>query len=1687
MATLSHDQPKSAEIKFFNFGEKMRASRDGHVSQSGARATAKTCKFAIMLLLSGVFAFAQSKTPNAPASAQAVNQAGYGHLPVTFEQNQGQTDPQVQFVSRGPGYAVYLTSGGMVMALKPSGTVAQQGTEAAASTAAATVATPSGKSSAPAKVNLQVVRFDLVGGAAPSVSGQDLQLGKVNYFVGNDPKKWHTNVPTYGKVLYQGVYPGIDLVYYNHAGQLEHDFVVAPGADPAKIQFEVGGATALSIDNSGNLLVKTSTGTIQFRTPEIYQETNGTKVSIPGSYTLKDATHFGFSVPNYDRSKPLTIDPMLVYSTYLGGSSYDYIYGVAVDGTGNAYVTGTSASPDFPLLSGTWPAGEHAFVAKFDVSGANLLYTSVLAGSCTEEGYGIAVDPSGAASVVGNTCSSNFPTANAYQSTNPSNGWTNYVARLSPDGSALTFSTYFGGPENWCCANQGIGVDANGYTAVGGYTPDQNFPTYNAAIPSVSASPSGFWGNFGWAARFGPTGTLQYSTYLYGNSAGTVSTCWNGSNYYTCYPATSLSTAWRNIAEDASGNVYFTAATNAINYPATGGAYQTSRAADQQYSGVLTKLSPSGGIVYSTYFGDTSGQYTYPYAVTADSSGNAYFIGYTPNAANLPLTSTTLCNPANQTCYGFVSELSADGSTLLYSSYLGPNAQPGNALGIDPTTGNIVVSSYGGTFTPVNGIMSSTSSSNPLVIELNPSNSQITFATFFGPQDNGSYSPGAMAVDSQGGIYVAGYTGADDFPTTQAAFQPQIGSPNNEDGFLFKISSANQSAVSISPMGLQFATRSVGTTTVAKTATLTNFSSVPLNISSISIAGDFAETDNCGTQVAASGGTCSFSVTFTPTAIGQRTGTITIQDDALGTPHYINLEGQGSAPGATFNPTSLTFASTQVGASTASQSVTLTNTGSSTLNISGKVLSPADYTETDNCPSSLAIGASCTFNITFTPSIGGADNGSLTVTDDAVGSPQTVTLTGSGYVTTASLSTTALTFTNQLLNTTSSAQRVTISNTGANAMTISGVIVSGDFAETDNCTGAPIAANGGTCSVSVTFTPTATGARAGSLTIKDNAQNNPHTVSLTGTGTAPSVSFSPLGLVFTSTVVNSTSSGQSITLTNNGTGALAVGSVATNGDFSESDNCSGQTIAAGGGTCAVNVTFSPKATGSRTGALTITDSASNSPQQALLSGTGIAPNVVLSTNGLTFSNQLINTTSSSQAVTITNNGTASLTISSLAASGDFAQTNNCGTTLATSSSCTVNVTFTPTATGTRTGTLSLTDNAPNNVQAISLTGSGTNSAASLTPNSLTFASQTVGTASAGQSVLLSNTGSAAMTINGIAVFGDFAQTNNCPASLGVGRSCTIVVTFSPAAAGARTGSLQVSDSADAMPQVASLSGSGTVSGITLTPTSLAFQAQAIGATSAAQSVTVTNSGASTLNIASIGIDGDFALVSSSCSGAIAASATCSFSVSFTPSAAGTRTGSAIINSNAPGTNVVILSGSGADFAITVSPGSQSVTAGSSATYTLAATSSGGTFSGAINLSCGGLPEDATCSFTPAAVNAGSSTKLVITTKASQTAALRATPARGSAALLALWMHLGSMGAFGLFFLGGADGKKRAKSVLFLLAILLLVGFAASCGGSSTGGSKTTTVPGTPTGSYHVTVIGSAGTMTHATSVTLTVQ
>src|SRR5208337_2067237 len=290
-------------------------------------------------------------------------------------------------------------------------------------------------------------------------------------------------------------------------------------------------------------------------------------------------------------------------------------------------------------------------------------------------------------------------------------------------------------------------------------------------------------------------------------------------------------------------------------------------------------------------------------------------------------------------------------------------------------------------------------------------------------------------------------------------------------------------------------------------------------------------------------------------------------------------------------------------------------------------------------------------------------------------------------------------------------------------------------------------------------------------------------VSLTGTGTAPAVSLSPTSLTFPAQQVGTSSSAQSVTLSNTGSATLSITSITASGDFSQTNTC-GSSLAANA-SCTLSVTFTPTTTGTRTGALTLTDNASPATQTVSLAGTGTAPAVSLSPTSLTFPAQQVGTSSSAQSVTLKNAGNATLSIASITVSGDFSQTNTCGSSLAANASCTLSVTFTPTAAGLRGGTLTITDNASPATQTVSLTGTGTAPVVSLSPTSLTFPAQQVGTSSSAQSVTLSNTGSATLSITSVSVSGDFSQTNTCGSSVAAGASCTLSVTFKPTATGTR--------------------------------------------------------------------------------------------------------------------------------------------------------------------------------------------------------------------------------------------------------------------------------------------------------------
>jgi len=501
---------------------------------------------------------------------------------------------------------------------------------------------------------------------------------------------------------------------------------------------------------------------------------------------------------------------------------------------------------------------------------------------------------------------------------------------------------------------------------------------------------------------------------------------------------------------------------------------------------------------------------------------------------------------------------------------------------------------------------------------------------------------------------------------------------------------------------------------------------------------------------------------------------------------------------------------------------------------------------------------------------------------------------------------TSLAYANQPVGTTSSAQTVTLSNTGSGALNISSIATTGDYAQTNNC-GASLGA-GASCSINVSFTPTAAGTRPGALSVTDNASGSPQTVALSGSGIA--VGLSPASLIFANQLVGTTSPAQTVTLSNPGSAPLKISSIATTGDYMQTNNCGGGLGA--GASCSIKVSFKPTAAGTRTGTLSVTDDASGSPQTVALSGSGIA--VGLSPASLTFANQLVGTTSPAQTVTLSNAGSAPLKISSIATTGDYTQSNNCGGSLNAGTSCSINVTFKPTATGTRTGTLSVTDNASGSPQTVALVGSGIAPAAALSPASLTFANQLVGTTSAAQSVTLSNPGSAPLNISQIATAGDYTQTNNCGASLDAGTSCTINVSFKPTNTGTRSGTLSVSDNVSGSPQKAALTGTGVIPAVNLAPTSLNFGQIPVGTTSTPMTVILSNTGTGTLLISSMALTGpnpaDYAQTNN-CGGSVAPGASCTITITLTPGATGNRNATLAITDNAPKSpQNVPLTGSG---------------------------------------------------------------------------------------------------------------------------------------------------------------------------------
>jgi len=692
--------------------------------------------------------------PLASQMTEAQAREAYGKTPLYFEQNQGQVDSQVNFLTRAGGATIFLTpTEAVIVRSMPS-----QDSNTATSNRLRDPGAQIDAAAPPAQ--LAVLRMQLAGANAhPAVVGLDKQEGIVNYFIGNDPAQWHPNIPTYARVQYNEVYPGVDMIYYGDGRQMEYDFVVQPNADANRVSLKFVGADDLQVDANGDLVITTAAGEVRQPKPSVYQDAAGVRQEIPGSYLIKENGEVGFSLGAHDASKPLVIDPVLAYSTYLGGSGVDEGHGIAVDSAGNAYVTGQTASTNFPTanaVQGTYGGGTRdAFVTKLNANGSALLYSTYLGGSGEDLGSVIAVDSAGNAYVAGTTASTNFPTANALQGTNAGGNTDSFVTKLNANGSALVYSTYLGG--NGEDLGYGIAVDSAGNAYVTGVTDSTNFPTANAVQGTYGGGDDAF------VTKLNANGSAKlYSTYL------------GGSNFEGGF----------DIAVDSAGNAYITGETSSTNFP-TASALQGTKAGDDD--AYVTKLNANGSaLLYSTYLGGST--FEGGNGIAVDSAGNAYVSGFT-SSTNFPTANAVQGTKAGDAdaADAFVTKLNANGSALLYSTYLGgSDFEATNGIAVD-SAGNAYVTGVikSTDFPTVNAVQGTHGGAtrDAFVTKLNATGSALLYSTYLGGSliDRGF----AIAVDSAGNAYVTGTTFSTNFPVTPDSFQPAGGS--SQDFFISKL------------------------------------------------------------------------------------------------------------------------------------------------------------------------------------------------------------------------------------------------------------------------------------------------------------------------------------------------------------------------------------------------------------------------------------------------------------------------------------------------------------------------------------------------------------------------------------------------------------------------------------------------------------------------------------------------------------------------------------------------------------------------------------------------------------------------------------------------------------------------------------------------------------------------------------
>jgi uncharacterized repeat protein (TIGR01451 family) len=857
-------------------------------------------------------------------------------VPLFFIENQGQAPSAIRFMAKGSGVTAYFSAGEAKFCL-------------------------SGAS----------VRLDFEGAnPAARVEGMDRLPSHANFLIGAR-ENWRMDVPTYGAIRYRELYPGIDMTYGGTGRDLKSEFVVAPGADTARIRMRYLGAGELRIEESGELVIPLSAresapnratkGARELReqAPILYQEYDGKRVAVDGRFVLLDGHGVGFTVGKYDLARPLVIDPVLSYSTLLGGSGFDSATAMAVDSAGSAYVAGFTDSYDLPAVSPEQnfnAGGNDVFVAKLNPSGKCLVYCTYLGGRGDDRAYGIAVDASGSAYVTGTTASTNFPVHNALQSS-LAGGRNAFVAKLNAAGNMLVFSTYLGG--NGSDTGYGIALDGSGNAYIVGDTTSINF--------QASGVQKGYHGaQDAFVAKIGADGSrLLYSTYLGGGN--------------TDHGAA--------IAVDSGGSVYVTGSTWSTDFPVAN-ALQSSNAGGQD--AFLARLSADGNtLLFSTWLGGSGGTVAYPeagQAIALDGQGNAYVTGVT-SSPDFPRLHA-LQSARGGFTDAFVSKVSASG-VLAYSTYLGGSGvEMGNAIVVDSGGGAFVAGyTYSTDLPVVNAIQPVMAGDcDAFLAHLSPVGDSLSYLSYLG--GNGSDTATALALDLAGAVYVAGWTLSSNFPLLNPSQSTNAG---NYGAFVTKmviiilpasmsVTKTHSGSFRQGQNGAAYSvTVSNGAGTGATSGTVTVTESIPTGLTLVSMSGTGWTCPSGGATCArgdplAGGGSypaITVIVNVSPSAPTQLT-------------NQVSVSGGGSATASAADPTTIA-ALCSYSLSPASALVAF-NSGAGTLSVTASAACP--WTALSNTPW-----------LTVTSGASGSGNGiaGYWFAANPNGTPRAGTLTAAGW------------------------------------------------------------------------------------------------------------------------------------------------------------------------------------------------------------------------------------------------------------------------------------------------------------------------------------------------------------------------------------------------------------------------------------------------------------------------------------------------------------------------------------------------------------------------------------------------------------------------------------------------------------------------------------------------------------------